>query len=196
MQRARSPGCPSESGPDRSSLSWGWLSVRRRDHSDRGAAAVEFALVVPVLVLMLLGVVDYGIYFSDSLGVRQGLREGARQGVVENFPIGACTGAHTTTGDSDELNQLACRTLANMGVIGGQAFVHIEADNSWKEGNDLLVCAAVDEQALTGYTPLPDSGDMRAVFRMRIEQEDKGIDDEGEARTSGPPLPGGWSWCR
>jgi len=176
--------------------------VRRGVPADRGAAAVEFALVVPVLVLLLLGIVDYGIYFSDSLGARQGMREGARQGVVENLPSGACAGEYAATGTPDELDQLACQTLRNMGVIGGQAFVRIQAADGWAEGEDLLVCAAVDEHALTGYTPLPDGGNLRSVFRMRIEQDEDPHTSVGEARTgagtAGSTLEpdGGWTpWC-
>ncbi|MFI5073895.1 MAG: TadE family protein [Actinomycetales bacterium] len=43
-----------------------------RRHRDRGAAIVEFAIVIPLLLALLFGVVDYGLWFNDSLSVRQG----------------------------------------------------------------------------------------------------------------------------
>ena len=52
---------------------------------DDGATAVEFALVVPILLLLVFGIIEYGLWFSDSLSTRQGVREAARQGVVANF---------------------------------------------------------------------------------------------------------------
>ncbi len=36
--------------------------------ADQGAAAVEFALVVPILVILLFGIIDYGLYFTNALG--------------------------------------------------------------------------------------------------------------------------------
>ncbi len=54
--------------------------MRRQGRDDRGAAAVEFALVVPVLILLLMGIIDYGLFFTDRLAVKQGIREGARDG--------------------------------------------------------------------------------------------------------------------
>ncbi|NMM22100.1 MAG: hypothetical protein HHJ11_01130 [Phycicoccus sp.] len=32
---------------------------------DRGAAALEFALVMPVLFMLLIGIVNYGLWFND-----------------------------------------------------------------------------------------------------------------------------------
>ncbi len=46
--------------------------------SDRGAAAVEFALVFPLLVLILIGIVEYGSVFNTQLMLTSAAREGAR----------------------------------------------------------------------------------------------------------------------
>lgn len=46
--------------------------------SDRGAAAVEFALVFPMLVLVLIGIVEYGSVFNAQLMLTSAAREGAR----------------------------------------------------------------------------------------------------------------------
>ena len=48
---------------------------RRRD---RGAAAVELALVLPVLFTMLFGVIDFGRLFNAEIQLSQAAREGAR----------------------------------------------------------------------------------------------------------------------
>jgi len=49
---------------------------------DRGAAAVEFALVLPILLVLVLGIVQFGITFSQWLEMEHAAREGARWGSI------------------------------------------------------------------------------------------------------------------
>lgn len=49
---------------------------------EAGAAAVEFALVVPVLVLIVFGIFNFGFLFSQQLTLNNGVREGDRRAVV------------------------------------------------------------------------------------------------------------------
>jgi Flp pilus assembly protein TadG len=53
---------------------------RSRKRNDRGAAAVEFALVVPFVALLLVGMVTTGFTYSDHLSITNAVREGARFG--------------------------------------------------------------------------------------------------------------------
>lgn len=46
--------------------------------SERGAAAVEFALVVPILLTLLLGVIEFGHYFNVQISATHAAREAAR----------------------------------------------------------------------------------------------------------------------
>ncbi|MGI9597462.1 MAG: TadE/TadG family type IV pilus assembly protein [Acidimicrobiales bacterium] len=45
---------------------------------DRGAGLAEFALVVPVLLMILFGIIEFGIGFSRSQAVEAAAREGGR----------------------------------------------------------------------------------------------------------------------
>ena len=45
---------------------------------DRGAAAVELALVLPVLLLLLLGIIGFGRAWSWQIALTQAAREGVR----------------------------------------------------------------------------------------------------------------------
>jgi Flp pilus assembly protein TadG len=54
-------------------------------HDNRGAAAVEFALVVVVLLLILLGIIDFGRLLYVSQAVKSASREGARVAVVNSM---------------------------------------------------------------------------------------------------------------
>jgi Flp pilus assembly protein TadG len=53
-----------------------------RAHRQRGAAAVEFALVLPLLLALVLGVVDLGLAVYTQSVLSNASREGARAGVV------------------------------------------------------------------------------------------------------------------
>jgi Flp pilus assembly protein TadG len=46
--------------------------------TDRGAVAVEFALVLPVLLLALVGIVEFGRVFNAQIVLTNAAREGAR----------------------------------------------------------------------------------------------------------------------
>ena len=46
--------------------------------SDRGAAAVEFALVLPLLLLLLGGIIDFGFAFNTQISLTHAAREGVR----------------------------------------------------------------------------------------------------------------------
>ena len=59
--------------------------MRRRD--DRGQATVELALVLPIVVLILAGVVWVGQLMATQLRLEHGAREGARAAAVE--PVAA-----------------------------------------------------------------------------------------------------------
>jgi Flp pilus assembly protein TadG len=50
----------------------------RLKRCEDGMAAVEFAIVAPVLLLLVFGVIVYSLYFAAFLGVREAAAEGAR----------------------------------------------------------------------------------------------------------------------
>ena len=57
--------------------------VTRRPHREDGAAALEFALVAPILFALLFGIIGYGYMLSFRQGISQGAAEGARAAAVE-----------------------------------------------------------------------------------------------------------------
>ena len=58
--------------------------VGRVRRSDRGAVAVEFALLLPVLVLLVFGIIDFGRILNAQITVTQAAREGARLAALAN----------------------------------------------------------------------------------------------------------------
>src|SRR4051812_5771486 len=78
------PGCPAHRSRPLNAV----LSRMRGGglRSERGAVLVEFALVVPVLVLLVFAIIDFGFTFNDWISVRQGARDGLRQAIVKTTP--------------------------------------------------------------------------------------------------------------
>lgn len=62
-------------------------SAKRQLSSDAGgAAAVEFALVAPVVIMLLIGIAQIGILFHANAGLRQAVGEGARLATIYPRP--------------------------------------------------------------------------------------------------------------
>ena len=57
-------------------------SNHNRGKGDEGAALVEFALIAPILFLLIFGVIEFGWAFSQNMDVRHGARETARLAAV------------------------------------------------------------------------------------------------------------------
>ena len=54
----------------------------RRKNGEKGQALVEFTLLVPIFLLLLFAIVDFGMGFYSWITVTNAAREGARLGVV------------------------------------------------------------------------------------------------------------------
>lgn len=77
---------------------------RRAEH---GAALAEFAVVVPIMLMMLLVVYDFGRGFMDYVSVSNGARDGARVGATID---------HSTEQSLCEVNEAAVRSAARSGA--------------------------------------------------------------------------------
>ena len=69
--------------------------------TERGQATVEFAFVLPLLVLALLAVIQVGLVVRDQLAVVHAAREAARAASVDPDPAHAVRAAHRTLPRAD-----------------------------------------------------------------------------------------------
>jgi Flp pilus assembly protein TadG len=63
--------------------------MRRRLQSERGASAVEFGLIVPILLILVLGIIEFGHAFQVQGTLSAAAREGARAMALRNDPAQA-----------------------------------------------------------------------------------------------------------
>jgi Flp pilus assembly protein TadG len=95
MMMASSQACHFHSGPF-------WTLRRflsRPAHETSGTAAVEFGLIVPVLVLMVVAVADIGLGVVRKMQVEDAVQLGAAYAVVHGFDVSAIS-TIVTGGDS------------------------------------------------------------------------------------------------
>lgn len=57
-----------------------------RGMNQRGGAAVEFALLLPVLIMVLFGIIEFGVALSRQQVLDTASREGARLGIRQAVP--------------------------------------------------------------------------------------------------------------
>ena len=60
----------------------------KKDKKEDGQAMVEFALVLPIFLLILCGIIDFGWLFYNQLSLNNACREGARYAVVHTAEDG------------------------------------------------------------------------------------------------------------
>ena len=86
---------------------------RNRCSSDEGATLIEFAILLPLLVLIIFAIVEFGFAFGQHLDVRSGARETSRLVAVNYGQDDGLSGSVQT----DAIVQQACETMdADPGV--------------------------------------------------------------------------------
>lgn len=64
-----------------------------RERSERGAVAVEFAILAPVLILLLMGIMEFGRAYNAQVSLTNAAREGVRVMAISNNQASARTAA-------------------------------------------------------------------------------------------------------
>jgi Flp pilus assembly protein TadG len=94
-----------------------WSRLRRQD----GQAFVEFVIVLPILVMLVLGICQFGLAFHNYLSITDATRVGARAAAVKRT-AGACDAAKTAIQNtvsakqwSKVSSQITCTAGPNVG---------------------------------------------------------------------------------
>jgi Flp pilus assembly protein TadG len=83
---------------------------------DRGAAAVEFALLLPLLMLLVFGIVDFGRALNAQITLTQAAREGARMAALGEPNVVGGTQAAATGLNPVTVTVTSCPVGAGAGV--------------------------------------------------------------------------------
>ena len=58
------------------------MKIAKMRNQKRGAAALELAAVLPFLVVLIFGMIEFGVMFYDKAVITNASREGARAGIT------------------------------------------------------------------------------------------------------------------
>lgn len=168
-----------------------------RRSGGRGAALVEFALVAPLLVLLIFGMIEFGMALNDYQSIRQGVRDGARQAVVKQY--GAADTSCTTVSAPDEVKKVICLTKDRIG-IGDEIAVRVQyfapsdpADES--DHGAVMVCAQKNVDSVTGVVPAIDNVNLMSSILMKMEKPITTGISTSSAYEESPPSGQDWSGC-
>jgi hypothetical protein len=165
----------------------------RQRRFDRGASLVEAAMVLPLLVALLCGIIDFGFLFSRQLTARNGAHFAARAAAVAD--VGTDTGCTLTPRPaSDVTAALMCLAKHRSGVPAGDLRVKLVfgADGHTR-GKPLAVCTEYEAHSVTGlFGPVLNGKVIRNKTEYRIEQV---VADAPLAAAEEASFRGSWSWC-
>jgi Flp pilus assembly protein TadG len=127
---------------------------------DRGQTMVEFALVVPILCVVLFGVIQFGILFKNYVTLTDAARVGARKAAVSR---------HSATPAADA--EAAVRKAASgmdKPCNGGAGLCVTVAATAWQHGGDVTVTATYPyDVSLLGQVVA--SGTLESKTTERVE---------------------------
>lgn len=90
----------------------------------RGQSLVEFAIILPVFLLIAFAIIDFGLAFDASIGISNAAREGARHGTTRPNATSITTRVRTVAGrlnDSRLTVTVTCKTATGAACPGGLA---------------------------------------------------------------------------
>jgi len=128
---------------------------RRRLAAEEGQTMVEFALVVPILLVVLFAVIQFGVVYKDYVTLTDASRVGARKAAVSR----------------NEANPAGVAEVAVRGSASGldqSKLVVSVAATAWEHGEDVTVTASYPyEIDLLGLVVA--SGQLESSTTERVE---------------------------
>lgn len=60
--------------------------MKWKSRGERGASAVEFAIILPILLVLIFGIIEFGFAIYDKTMITNACRDGARAGILFRVP--------------------------------------------------------------------------------------------------------------
>jgi len=129
-----------------------------------GQSLVEFALVIPIFLLVLFAIVDFGMAFHAWITIANSAREGARMGSV-HAPAATIEQRVRTTSDSLNQDNLSV-TVTNADDQGGQPGESVVVDVSYSYS---LITPLADLLSMVSGGSIPETLTLDSLADMRLE---------------------------
>jgi Flp pilus assembly protein TadG len=100
----------------------------RRKNGEKGQALVEFTLLVPIFLLLIFAIVDFGMGFYSWITVTNAAREGARLGVVMATAQQIEDRVYQTSDLPNESTQMTVTVTNAQGQPGESVVVAVDYD--------------------------------------------------------------------
>jgi hypothetical protein len=162
---------------------------------------VELAIILPLFVVLVFGVIEFGLTYNNYITVRQGTREAARQGAVGNFgSTTTCSLTGVSGSPSTDVQKLMCLAKNQIGLSYANTRVKImsgsadfTAPGTFQKGEALIVCTEYPVDSMAKFvSPVLGGAVLKTKTAMRIETSYTANETSGqETALSG----GNWSWC-
>ena len=138
-------------------------STLRRN--ERGQTMVEFALVLPLLALLLFGVVQFAIVFNNYIELRDGVRAGARKAAVSRQnPDRVPDTRQAVVNSAGDLAR-----SPSSGSCDRTQYVCVDVTSSWDPGEDVTVEATYPYSINLFGVVTVASGTLRSRTTERVE---------------------------
>jgi TadE-like protein len=185
---------------------------RAGQRGDRGAAAVEFALLSVPLLTLLFGAIAYGLYFADVLTVERATADAARGATLSVGTYGlnwtgtsACTPTASVLNGAElgDLGKVVCGLSSSVKPLGGDVlYVKAQIVNAggtqpdgWVGGNRLRVCSVTRDRAVLPFVPLPGGGLITTRVDMPVQPGGPAALILSPVAQSVSGIGTDWSWC-
>ena len=99
---------------------------RREQQGETGASLVEFALLLPFLLLIVLGIIEFGLLFGQFNEIRHGAREGARYAAVSRPDYNG----DSAVGNNADVIAVTCDAVGLPGVVLSISMTYDDVDSS------------------------------------------------------------------
>ena len=133
--------------------------IKRREQKEKGQALVEFAVILPVLLMVLWGIFQFGIAFNDYIQVTSAAREGARKAAV----------SRSLGGPAPQLrppSPLRKAVAPDLHLTTSQ--ITVTPANNWQAGTDVTVTVKYPYK-INIIGRVVGSGNLTSSTTMRIE---------------------------
>jgi Flp pilus assembly protein TadG len=114
----------------------------------------EFALVLPILAILLFGVIQFGIVFNDYITLNDAVRAGARKGAVGRY--------------QDNPNAEVVAAVRNAATDMRASELEIDVNSSWQQGSDIEVTASYP-YSINLLGVVVKSGRLSSTTKERVE---------------------------